>query len=103
MTKRKSYTDELKTKVILEVLKEENTIAEIASKHEIHATTIREWKKQFLVNINLAINPEKGIDKYKEKIKESEKEKDELYKEIGKLSAELSWAKKKSKEFGIEY
>ena len=102
MAKRK-YSDELKTKVILEILREEKTLAEISSKYQVHKCTIRDWKKQFLVNIHLSVNPQKGLEKYKEKLRQEDKEKDELYKQIGKLTAQLDWAKKKSKELGLDY
>lgn len=96
------YSDKFKTKVILEVLKEEKTLAEIASIYAVHKTSIRDWKKVFLENIQLAINPAKGISKYREKIKQKDSEKDELYKQIGKLTSQLDWAKKKSREVGFD-
>ena len=100
---KKNYSDDLKKQVILEVLRNEKTLSEIASKYEVHATSIREWKKQFLTNMHLAVNPQKGLEKYKDKLRESSKEKDELYKQIGKLTAQLDWAKKKSEEFGLGF
>jgi putative transposase len=100
---KKKHSDELKAKVILEVLKEEKTIAEISSQYGIHKCTIRDWKKQFLANMHLAVNPQKGLEKYKEKLRQEGKEKDELYKQIGKLTAQLDWAKKKSEELGLDY
>ena|SRR4030042_2247708 len=102
MNKKKIYTDEFKTKVIMEVLKEEKTLIEISSEFEVHKCTIREWKKQFMQNILLAINPEKGLDKYKKALEEEKKEKEELYKQIGKLTTQLDWAKKKSEQFGFK-
>ena len=98
---RKKYPDELRKKIILEVLREESTIAEIASKYEVHPISIRDWKKQFLENMDLAINPKKGLKVYKEKIAQQEKEKDELYKQLGKTTTLLEWAKKKSREVGL--
>lgn len=103
MNKRKNYTDEFKTKVIMEVLKEDRTLVEISSEFGVHKTTIREWKKEFMENILLAVNPKKGLNKYKEALEEEKKEKEELYKQIGKLSTQLEWAKKKSEELGLKY
>ncbi len=103
MNKKKKYSDEFKTKVILEVLREEKTIAEISSLYGVHKCSIRDWKKQFSTNIHLAVNPKKGLNAYKEKIKEASKNEEELYKQIGKLTAQLDWAKKKSEEVGLSY
>ncbi|MCP4481369.1 MAG: transposase [bacterium] len=102
MGRKIKYSDEFKTKVILEVLKEEKILAEISSIYGVHKTSIRDWKKQFLENIGLAVNSAKGISKYREKIKDLSSGKDELYKQIGKLTSQLDWAKKKSREVGFE-
>ena len=102
MLKKIKYTDELKKKAILEMLKEEKTICEISSIYKVHKTTLREWKRQFLENMELAINPEKGTQKYRDEIKELENKQEELYKQLGKITSHLEWAKKKSREFGLE-
>jgi putative transposase len=94
MLKKIKYSDEYKKKVILEILKKEKTIAEIASIYKLHKTTIRDWKKQFLENINLAINPKKGSKKYIEEIKNLNNKQKKLYKQLGKITSQLDWAKK---------
>jgi transposase len=48
MTKRKNYSDAFKTKVVLEALRGELTLAELASKHGVHQTQITNWKRQAL-------------------------------------------------------
>ena len=48
--KVKEYSAEFKTKVVLEVLKESQTQAEIASKYKIPSSTIPSWVKHFLGN-----------------------------------------------------
>lgn len=45
-TKRKRYSEEFKAKVAREALKEESTIADIASRYSIHPNQVSEWKKQ---------------------------------------------------------
>ncbi len=103
MKKHKRHTDEEKTKIILEVLREDQTINEIASKYEVHPKSIQDWKKQFLANASYAMNPNKSLKEYEAKIKERDKEVDELHRQLGNITAQLNWAKKKSKEFGLEY
>lgn len=44
----KTYTGEFKTKVVLEILKEEKTISQIASEYEIHPNQLIKWKKEVL-------------------------------------------------------
>jgi putative transposase len=51
---RKIYSPEFKAKVVLELLQENKTINEIASKYGILPKGLIEWKKQFLENAVLA-------------------------------------------------
>jgi transposase len=45
-TKRKRYSADFKAKVAREALKEEVTIAEIATRFSIHPNQVSEWKRQ---------------------------------------------------------
>ena len=45
--KMTKYSTQLKTKLVLEVLKEEKTLNEIASKNNINPKNIQNWKKIF--------------------------------------------------------
>ena len=44
---RQHYTPEFKFQVVLEVLREEQTVAEITVKHQIHPCLITRWKAEF--------------------------------------------------------
>ena len=46
--KAKQYSAEEKTKIVLETLKGELSMAQISSKYGIHTTQITSWKKQGL-------------------------------------------------------
>jgi transposase-like protein len=41
---RKKYTADFKTKVVLEALKEQQTVSELALKYGVHPTQIQTWK-----------------------------------------------------------
>jgi putative transposase len=49
--KGQTYTTEQKAKIVLEVLKEERTINQIASEFKVTIKSIQNWKKQFLENV----------------------------------------------------
>lgn len=48
MSKRKQHSPEFKTKVALEALKDEHTLAELASRFRVHPTMIHTWKRALL-------------------------------------------------------
>ena len=43
---RKRYAAEFKSRVALEAIRGELTLAELASKHGVHQTMIAQWKRQ---------------------------------------------------------
>jgi transposase-like protein len=45
---RKSFTNEFKAKVALEAIREQKTIAQLASEYDVHPNQISLWKKQLL-------------------------------------------------------
>ena len=48
---RTTYTAEYKTKLVLEVVREESRLEEIAAANEINPNMLRNWKQEFLRNI----------------------------------------------------
>lgn len=50
MTKQKSYTNEFKFKVSIEMIKGDLTIAEIISKYQVPRSVASKWKRQLLDN-----------------------------------------------------
>lgn len=69
--KRKTFSAEFKSKVVLELLSSGHTVAQIASKYEITPKSLTDWKKQFLENASLAFDVESATKAYKEKRKKT--------------------------------
>jgi transposase len=88
---RKRYDGTFKAKVVLESLKNEKTIAELASEYGVHPNQITQWRKQVLEDL-----PSVFSSKQAKKDKAYEEEKDELLRQIGQLKVEVEWLKKKS-------
>jgi len=88
MSKRRKFTAAFKTKVVLETLKERDTIQELARKHGLHATQITKWKQQFLSNAGAVF--ERPMPSQSQEEAELEK----LYKVIGQQKVELDFLKK---------
>lgn len=95
--KGQTYTADQKTKVVLELLKEERTAAQIASEYGVTAKTIQNWKQQFLDNASLAFDVGGATKAYKEEIEELQEENDALAKKLGKTTIERDWLEKKLK------
>ena len=53
--KRKVYSAEFKTKVVLEVLRDTQTVSEISVKYNVTPKNIHNWKVAFLSNAELAM------------------------------------------------
>lgn len=87
---RKSYTTDFKAKVALAAIKGDRSLAELASRYEVHATQIGIWRKVVLAGL-----PDVFSDKRRKKEEHGEEEKARLYEEIGRLKVELDWLKKK--------
>lgn len=93
--KGQTYSAEQKAKIVLELLKEEETLAQIASKYKTTSQSIAKWKKQFLENASLAFEPEKAVQEFKSEIKIKDEEIAELQKQLGKSVVEKEWLAKK--------
>ena len=50
MTNRRKFTSEFKKKVVLEALKERETLSELAQKYDLHPQQITLWKAHFLAH-----------------------------------------------------
>ena len=92
--KRRRFTASQKAVIVLEALKEEKSIAQIAAENGVHPNQIHKWKKQALANFSQVFEEERQGETAREA--EHEKQLNELYAEIGRLSTQLSWLKKKS-------
>ena len=99
--KRTHYSAEFKVKIVLEVLKGEKTLNQIATENNILPKNIINWKKQFLANAEIAMEPSKAVKEYKEQIKELEKKVDKYAKTVGKLTVERDWAVGKLKSLDL--
>lgn len=88
---KRQHTPEFKTQVVLDLLKETDTLPRIAGKYGIHPTQARRWREIGLVGLkNIFIG--KPPD---EQLAENEKLIEELYKQIGQQKVELDFVKKK--------
>ena len=89
--KRKQFQASFKSRVVLEALKEQQTLSELSNRFEIHPNQISNWKKQAKEQLP-DIFKTGAVKKTEAKHEELT---DRLYKRIGQLEVELDWLKKK--------
>lgn len=94
MTKKqvRNFSAEEKTRIVLELLKEDITLSQLSSKYEVSSNSISHWKKQFLSNAAIAFEPAKVVSEYQAQINKLREQNDELAKALGKTTVERDWA-----------
>ena len=91
---KKHYTAKQKAQIVLEILKEEHSIAQIASEHGIHPNQLYRWKAQALEELPKLFEGNHKTEKALQVAHEQEIS--ELYAQIGRLTTQVTWLKKKS-------
>jgi transposase-like protein len=89
MGKGRTFSSEFKSKVALEAIRSDKTIAELASQFKVHPTQVSQWKKLALSHIPDAFNGKLGRKKGIE-----DESADGLYAKIGRLEIENDFLKK---------
>ena len=96
-TTRRKLTPEFKAIVVIEALKKQSTLADIAKKYEITEAQLSRWKNEFLSNAEAVF----GGSKQQREMKKLEAECNSCHRKIGNLELELDFAKQVSKALGI--
>ena len=91
---RNAYTPDEKAKMVLEALRGEGTINEIASAHNVHPNMLSRWKREAEGSLFRLFQDDSAKKRKEEKAHEAEMM--ELYARIGQLTTQNEWLKKKS-------
>lgn len=95
--KRRHFTAEFKARVARAALREDKTLAQLASEYDVHPHQITEWKRQVLESL-----PELFSQKKSPGVHDQQPLIDRLYRQIGELQVDVNWMKKKSRELGFD-
>jgi putative transposase len=96
--KKKVYSTEFKTKL---VLKGEKTLNEIASANRVIPKNLQNWKATFLANAELVMEPSKAVKKYKDENVELKAKIEEYAKVVGKITVKRDWLQGKLVNLGL--
>jgi putative transposase len=92
MKTRIRHSAQQKAQIVLELLKEEKTVSQIATEYGVHPNQLHRWKKQGLEGFHRLFEDDRKAEQAK--AAEHEQQLQALYAEIGKLTTQLSWIKK---------
>ena len=93
---KRQYSPEEKLQIVIEVLREERLITEIASEYGIHHSVIHRWKKELLGSADRVYSPSKKAKEAAKEKQQQEEKIENLYSQVGRLTTQLEWLKKKS-------
>ena len=99
--KGQTYTAEQKAKIVLEMLKEEMTTSQIATKYKVTSQSLGKWKQQFLENTSLAFDVGGATKAYRDEIEDLKNENDGLAKALGKATVRVDFVEKKLKSLDL--
>lgn len=93
---RKRYGAEFKSRVALEAIRGELTLAELASKHGVHQTMIAQWKRQAIEGMTATFSTKAVADPL---VSPADVEK--LHVKIGELLVERDFLRDASVRLGV--
>lgn len=93
---KKTYDSKFKSRVALEALRGEQTVAEIAGKYQIHPNQVQQWKKKLMESASEVFQT-----KAERKAENKPYTEDDLMKKIGRLEVEIDFLRNVSLACGL--
>jgi putative transposase len=89
---RKRHSAAFKAQVVQELLREEKTVAQLATEHGVHPNQLSKWKATALRGLPGLFEEGTAVETLKAA---HEAQLNTLYAEIGRLTTQVAWLKKK--------
>ena len=90
---KRNFTPESKVKLVLEALREERTIGEIAAAHQINPNMLTRWRREFLERAASVFYEPHQAKALRKAEKNAEAERTQMLKTIGQLTMERDYLK----------
>ncbi len=94
-TRRKQYTAEFKAQVVQEMLRETKTVGQLVSEYGVPKTVLYHWREQALAGLPTLFGDQHAQEQVARE-RAWQQERETLFAEIGRLTTQLTWLKKKS-------
>ena len=95
---RRSFNPKFKADLVIELSKGEKDLNTLAAENGIAPNLLRNWKKEFLENAQLAFDDTRSST-LKDKLAEERKEKEQYAKKVGQLTMQVDWLKKNLRKY----
>jgi len=92
--KKRKFSGTFKVRVVIEALKERESLAELSKRFEVHPQLIGNWKREFLEKADGVFDKKSSENTCTEDI-------EKLYSKIGQLEMENDYLKKNLKKAGL--
>lgn len=89
---RKRHSPDLKARIVLEMIKEQKSVSELAAEHSVHPTQLHRWRNHGVENLSQLFSDKDNVAAVKA---EYEQKVENLYTEIGRLTTQLAWLEKR--------
>lgn len=91
---RKRYTPQFKSQVVQQMLREEKSVSQLAAEYALHRNQLYQWRDQALQALPSLFSDQSAREQ-SAKDAAHERQVQRLYAQIGKLTTQLEWLKKK--------
>lgn len=93
MGKRRNHTAEYKAKLVIEVLREEETLSEIASREGINVKQLSNWKREFMENAERVFSQSRDEKAAAQQVEEMLDKEKAYQAKVGQLTLEVDFLK----------
>ena len=90
---RKQYSAAFKAQLVQELLREEKTVAQLAAEHGIHPTQLHKWRSIAVEGLPELFNRSDSTAKLRARYEE---QLEELYAQLGRVTTQLAWLKRRA-------
>lgn len=98
MRERKEYSPEFKAKLVIESLKEERTLSEIASREGISVNQLGNWKREFMENAGRAFSRSRDEKAAARRVEAMEEQEKRTQAKVGQLTLEVDFLKETARK-----
>jgi transposase-like protein len=95
MRTKRNFTPEFKAKLVQQMLREEQSINQLAAEHQVHPNQLYRWREIVLAGMPDLFSGQSARELAAREAAH-EQQVQELYARIGKLTTQLDWLGKKS-------